>query len=85
MVWYDRGMDKELLAKVKEALAAITPEGSRFSVDGYPVERLIELTCDGSDRDMGYFCCLGVGHKGRAGTANKCFSLQKHVDFTRTN
>lgn len=78
-------MDRELLAKVKEALKAITPAGSRFSVDGYPVEFVLNLTCDGSDVDMGYYCCLEAGHKGRPGQANKCFSLQKQVDFTRTN
>lgn len=78
-------MDNETRRLVVKALAAITPEGSRFSVDGYPAELAIDLTCDGSDVHMGYYCCLGAGHKERAGKANKCFSLQKQVDFTRTN
>ena len=31
--------------------------------------------CPGSDRDMGYWCCLEKGHKGR------CYSSTKNLDF----
>ncbi len=72
-------MDKELRERIAKALAEIAPAGAKFSVDGYPVIWIIELSCDGSDKDMGYHCCLEPGHDG------KCFSSNKKVWFKRTN
>ena len=73
-------MNRDLLRKVEAALEALTPDGAKFSVDGLPVTWNMELTCDGSDRIMGYHCCLAPGHDGR-----QCFSTNKHVWFERTN
>ena len=78
-------MEKELKEKLVKALGVITPTGSRISVDGLPVERLVEVTCDGADAEMGYFCCLVPGHKDRNGNASRCWSMQKKIEFSRTN
>lgn len=72
-------MDKELRELIAKTLEGITPKGAKFSVEGIPVIWLIELSCDGSDRDMGYNCCLEPGHKG------KCYSVNEKVWFERTN
>ena len=74
LVWYNRCMDnemmeiKELRGRIAEFFKTLAPDGARFTVEGYPAEFLIELTCDGEDRMMGYHCCLAPGHKGNRHT-----------------
>jgi hypothetical protein len=66
-------------AKLMRYAKSLLPPGAKFSVDGVPLEYVVEVTCDGAVFDMGYRCCLAVGHEG------KCWSKTKQLNFTRIN
>lgn len=74
-------LDDDVKEKVLKSITSMAPSGSRFSIEGVPLEWVLELTCDGADPEMGYYCCLAPGHDERRG----CYSAQKKVNFRRNN
>lgn len=69
---------KELAQLIYSLLKQEAPKGACYLINGYRYIEL-EVVCDGQDSDMGYQCVKKPGHTGQ------CWSMNKHVDFTRCN
>ena len=64
----------QIRRELTEFVESITPEGTAISINGSRFFD-IQLTCNGADPEMGYYCSLPPNHNGQ------CWTLTKRVNF----